>query len=177
MAFSPRGELHEWSHRVDKTLDKNHTDLKDPSLHPAIQPIAPARATRKTSKIIKEGTSALTPASSIKKIEDAWQREHQEWIEDSGKLDHLDSICRRLSREIHELDKKGADPSGLQSDQAKVLAALLRDKRARFAAEQESLLRENHELKQVKDRQKQYQLHQRGLLLRSSVLHYQNAMQ
>ena len=113
----------------------------------------------------------------IKKIEDAWQREHQEWIEDSGKLDHLDSICRRLSREIHELDKKGADPSGLQSDQAKVLAALLRDKRARFAAEQESLLRANHELKQVKDRQKQYQLHQRGLLLRSSVLHYQNAMQ
>ena len=142
MAFSPRGELHEWSRRVDKTLDKNHTDLKDPSLHPAIQPIAPARATRKTSKIIKDGTSALT-----------------------------------LSREIHELDKKGADPSGLQSDQAKVLAALLRDKRARFAAEKESLLRANHELKQVKDRQKQYQLHQRGLLLRSSVLHHQNAMQ
>ena len=125
MAFSPRGELHEWSRRVDKTLN---TNLKDHNLHPALQPIAPARATSKTSKIIKEGTSALTHASSIKKIEDAWQREHQEWIEDSGKLDHLDSICRRLSREIYQLDRKGADPSGLQSDQAKMLAALLRDK-------------------------------------------------
>ena len=38
------------------------------------------------------------------------------------------SICRRLSREIYQLDRKGADPSGLQSDQAKMLAALLRDK-------------------------------------------------
>ena len=115
MAFSPRGELHEWSRRVDKTLDKNHTDLKDPSLHPAIKPIAPARATRKASKIIKEGTSALTPASSIKKIEDAWQREHQEWIEDSGKLDYLVAsadACRAkfINWTGRELIRRGCSP-------------------------------------------------------------------
>ena len=63
------------------------------------------------------------------------------------------SRCNRLSREIQELHGQGADRSGLQTDKAKALAALLDDKRARFTAEHKSLLRAKHALDEVKNRQ------------------------
>ena len=63
------------------------------------------------------------------------------------------SRCNRLSREIQELQRQGADRSGLQTDKAKALAALLDDKRARFTAEHKSLLRAKREFDEVKNRQ------------------------
>ena len=63
------------------------------------------------------------------------------------------SRCKRLSRDIQELQRQGADRSGLQTHKAKALAALLDDKRARFTAEHKSLLRAKREFDEVKNRQ------------------------